>query len=236
MKAIKLLTFSLLIIFYILGACGCMNNKDYSDKILSELEKKYNITFEIEKLTLEFSGDLGKYYRAVCKESGQDKTFVAVYYDDKNELYDEYCGLRLNEDLVDYLISSDLGIEHAVVDIITVKHALTVDDIDRGVEYCLSNEDFDVKVSAYIFLDQSILDNTDIENKLVDKFTELKIYRCNLDVVYMSSDSLALAKNEYKDVYKLDYNLEKDTRIIEYRRYNISADFGTELTEIVKGE
>ncbi len=213
-----------------------MNQKDYSDEIVNELEKKYNKTFEIEQLTLEFSGDSGKYYRAVCKDADIGKSFVAKYYYEEKELFDEYCALLLNEAFVDYLISSDLDIKHAVVDIITVKHILSVDDVNKGVEYCLSNEDFDVKVSAYIFLDQSSATSAEIESKIVDKLSEQEIYRCSLDVIYMSSDSLNFAKDEYTDVYMLDDSLEKDVRVKAYRRYLISKDSGAQLTETVKGE
>lgn len=225
-----------ILIFCVLGVCGCMNNKDYSGEILQELEKKYNKTFEIEQMTLEFSGDSGKYYRAVCKEPNSGKSFVVKYYYDDKELYDEYCTMLLNEKFIDYLVSSDLEIAHAVAEIITVKHVLTVDDVNKGVEYCITNEDFDVKVSAYIFLDQSLAINSEIENKIVNMFVEKGIYRCSLDVVYMSSDSLSSAKAEYSDVYLIDDSLEKDVRVNIYRRYLISKESGAQLTEVVKGE
>ncbi len=236
MNIIKRFLLLLLTLLMLISVCGCMGKTDYANIILNELERKYNKTFEIEQITHEFSGDSGEYYRAVCKDAESGKSFVAKYYADDKELFDEYCALLLNEDLINYLTSSDLGIAHAVVDVITVEHVLTMDDIAKGVEYCLSNEDFDVKVSAYIFLDKSFADNTEIENKIVDKLTKQEIYRCGLDVIYMSGDALDSAKNEYTEVYMLDDSLEKDARIVKYRRYLISKESGALLTETVKGE
>ena len=131
-------------------------------------------------------------------------------------------------------MTSNLGISYAVVNIIPVKHVLSADDVTKGIEYCLSNDEFDVKVSVYVFLNQSLATSMEAENKIIDKLCSLKIYRCNLDVVYMAQNALSLAKGEYTDTYDLDSRLENDARVCEYRRYSISRNSGNQLTKIVK--
>lgn len=231
-----------------------MNHNEYSEKILKELSAKYDKEFEIVQLTYEVSGDGGNFYRAVCKAKDSETTFVACYYlngtqyllssdetiqETKNEpiLVDEYCSLLLNEKFIDYLLSRELGISHAVVDIATVKHALTFEDVSSGVEYCLSNNSFDVKVSAYVFISSDETDDTDFENKIINKFKGLNLYRCNLVIAYVSEGALPTVKDDYvNDIYMIEDKMRNDDRIVLYKRYSISEELGIELKEEIKGE
>ena len=224
------------ILIIAVGVCGCMDHKDYENEILNELERRYNKTFEIQQLTAEFDGNSGKFYRAVCKPADGGNLFVARYSCEKKVLYDEYCDMLLKEDIAQYLVSGDLGISYAVVNVITVGRALKAEDVAKGVEYCLSNDEFDVKVAVYAFLDQSLAADGEAEKKILDKLLSLDIYRCNLDVAYMTSDGLVAAKEEYTDVYRLGDRLEEDGRVSGYKCYIMSRESGIQSTQIVKGE
>lgn len=245
----------LILVLVMIGACGCMNHKDYSDKILEELESRYEKKFEIVQLTYEVSGNAGNYYRAVCKDSETEVEFVACYYLNGSDsllsvgldvtstvkkgepfLVDEYCIALLNEQFAAFLVSEDLNIEYAIADTITVAHSLTIEDLSKGVEFCLSNDEFDIKATIYLFITDDANKNAS-EKAITDRIMELDLYRCNVDVIYVPLEYMDAIEDDYShSLSSIEDKLEDDSRISSYRRYAISRGKGITLTEEVKGE
>lgn len=233
----KILIGIILSIPFILIFLVNMNLKSNYNKFIDKLETTYNKEFEITKLSLGVDQD-GFYYRAICKEKNGDITFLAYYYLSDSSLYDEYNDELLKENTATYLVSSDIGIEYAIVDIIPIHHVLTAEDVTRGVEYCLSNNDFQVKTSIYVFISGNE-PNLNIENKIINKLLEFNPYACNLYVLYVHNYLLDGIKQDYGHsknggLYRLKERLESDGRISDFRYYRITEEDGVSLKEIVK--
>lgn len=230
-----------------------MDHKKYSEIILGELSSKYEKSFEISRLTYEMDGNAGNYYRAICNEEGSDVPFVACYYLNGSEyllseevgdsipesgdqplLVDDYCTALLNEKVAESVLSSRLGISHAIVDVATVNHALDINDISKGVEYCVSNEDFKTKLSAYVFINTKEKNKTAAEDAVIQKLRSMNPYRCNLHIVNIDFES-GIPSKYTQNIYAVEDAVASDEKVISHRRYKISEDAGVTLEEVVKG-
>ncbi len=154
-----------------------MGKEDYSKKILNELSKKYNKEFEIVQMTYEVSGERKSFYRAVCKETGDDRTFVAYYYLGDSErlssdkttdteannresfFVDEYVNLSLNRQYENYFTENYKEVLFAISDIEFYDHILSKDEMKKGLEYCISNEDYNTHSKIYLFINFVIYDS-----------------------------------------------------------------------------
>lgn len=225
-----------------------MNHNENAAKILNELSKKYNRTFEFIQLTYEVDGNNANFYRAVCREQGSELSFVAYYYlngteyllsdtgaeelnfsDGEAILVDEYSNLLLNNMFAQYLIASDPNILFAIAEIGSRDHAFTIDDIEKGLEYCICNGSFDIWIKTYLFV------NSDIENKdmfdanIVTELLKIRAYPQSVDIAYISVDDTEKIKKDYQDdIYMIGDRLEEDERVVRYSWY--LSEKGNEIT------
>ena len=255
MKSVKKITLLLMVGIIMIGACGCMNHQDYSDKILAELKGKYSKDFEIVKLSYEVDGESGNYYRAVCREPDSDNTFVAYYYlngsdyllseeigEDlvisKNEpfLVDTYPKMLLNLRLADYLKDNISGILFVVSDVGAFDHTFTIDDIEKGIQHCVSNTDFNIQSKLYVCASNSIEDKEQFERDLVQRILSMNAYKQSIDVAYIADENIQPVRAEYyDDVYMIENRFSEDERIVRYSWYFAERGKGVVEKQDVKG-
>ena len=255
MKLVQRTVCLILVISIAIGVCGCMNHNEYSDKILSELSTKYNKEFEIVQLTYEVSGNGGNFYRAVCKEAGGTTTFVAYYYLNGSDyllpdeidqeavannsepyLVDEYPNLLLNVKMADYLMQEIPGVLFAMTDIHAFNHTLTLADVEKGLEHCVANGEFDAQAKLYLFVDDSIEDKAQYEKELVQKILALNISEQTIDVAYIAKSNEQAVKDAYQDdIYMIEERLEEDEKVVRYSWYMAERGQGIVEKKDVKG-
>lgn len=238
-----------------IGACGCMNHQDYSDKILAELKSKYSTDFEIVKLSYEVDGENGNYYRAVCKETESDSTFVAYYYlkgsdyllseeigedisiaKDEPFLVDTYPNMLLNRKVAKHLTDNVQGVLFAIADIGAFDYTLTISDVEKGIQHCVANADFNVQSKLYVFASNSIEDKESFEEYLVQMILSMNAYKQSIDVAYIADENVQLEKAEYyDDIYMIEDRFSEDEKIIRYSWYFAERGKGVVEKQDVKG-
>ena len=238
-----------------IGACGCMNHQDHSDKILAELKSKYSTDFEIVKLSYEVDGENGNYYRAVCKETESDSTFVAYYYlkgsdyllseeigedisisKDEPYLVDTYPNMLLNRKVAEHLTESVQGVLFAIADIGAFDYTLTISDVEKGIEHCVANADFNVQSKLYVFASNGIEDKESFEEYLVQMILSMNAYKQSIDVAYIADENVQLVRAEYyDDIYMIEDRFSEDEKIIRYSWYFAERGKGVVEKQDVKG-
>lgn len=192
--------------------CGCGIHKNYSKEILEELSKKYDKDFEIVRLRYEFNGQ-GTYYRAICKEKNDDRTFVAYYSPNEEEpLSDEYGNLYLGDLYSDYILKSDDNILFALADVTFNEKSPTKSDIDKDLEYCLNLDNYEALPKVFIFINNSVADKETFERNFLKQNSSLNIYMQSIYFVYIDENDYQEVKDRYKDAseYLLDDKLQED--------------------------
>lgn len=232
-----------------------MNHQDYSDKILAGLKSKYSTDFEIVKLSYEVDGENGNYYRAVCKEAESDSTFVAYYYlkgSDyllsekigvdisiaKNDpfLVDTYPNMLLNQRVAERLADNAQGVLFAIADIGAFDYTLTISDVEKGIEHCVANPDFNVQSKLYVFASNNIEDKERFEEGLVQLILSMNAYKQSIDVVYIADENVQSVKAEYyDDIYMIEDRFFEDEKIIRYSWYFAERGKGVVEKQDVKG-
>lgn len=255
MKPVKKAVGFILILFMVIGACGCMNHNEYSKQILKELSDKYDRTFEMVKLSYEVSGEKGNYYRAVCKEPNSENTFVAYYYlngseyllseqvgdecnasNDEPLLVDTYPNLLLNLKVAEFLEKDNPDILFAIADIGAFGHAFTLGDVEKGIDYCLSNETFEVQSKLYLFANDNIANKEQFEKDICQKILSMNALNQSIDIAYISENNLQSVKDEYHDdIYRIEDRLEDDENIKRYSWYYAERGQGITEKKEVKG-
>lgn len=218
MKAIKLLTFSLLIIFYILGACGCMNfNDKYNSEIIEYLESKYDNSFTIKKSVLEFNGNDGEYIHAICKSDEYSNAFNVYCYQNS-----DLDGKKITIDDSEYVICDDYAeivfqnsLNSQILQLLgsnffvrcQVKFSdyfISSSEYKKGMLYCVSNEDILSHITVYI-ISSSEIDWGLIENKVESFCEKLSAYRQYLYFATTNnSDFTSIEKNYLKNINVFD--------------------------------
>jgi hypothetical protein len=253
MKTRRLVFIFIILGLIMMGACGCMNHQDYSDKILAELKGKYSKDFEIVKLSYEVDGESGNYYRAVCKEQGDDQTFVAYYYLNGSQyllqqnldvelnkpgqavLVDEYPVLLLNKAYAGFL-EEKTDILFAISDVNFISHILSKEDVDQGLEHCLFNGEYEALAKVYLFVDNSHKDEEKFEAEVVTQLSGNGIFQQSIDVVYISDKDMEAVRSEYQDdTYLIRDKLKEDSRVTRYSWYLAEAGKGIVSKNDVEG-
>lgn len=236
-----------------IGACGCMNHQDHSDKILAELKSKYSTDFEIVKLSYEVDGESGNFYRAVCKEQGDEQTFVAYYYLNGSQyllhqnlgvelnkpesaiLVDEYPVLLLNKAYAGFL-EEKADILFAISDVSFISHNLSKEDVEQGLEYCLFNGKHEALAKVYLFIDENHKNKEKLEAEIITQLSSYGILQQSVDMVYISDKDMEVVKSEYQDdTYLIRDRLKEDSRITRYSWYLTEAGKGIVAKNDVKG-
>ncbi len=249
----KRISLLLVAIIIMIGACGCMNHQDYADKILAELENKYNKSFEIVKLSYEIDGENGNFYRAVCREQGGNTTFVAFYYlkgsdyllsDELEEdfstadepiLIDSYSNSLLNKAYVSFL-EENADILFAISDVNFISHSLSKEDVDQGLAYCLFDGRFEAISKVYLFADQAREDKEQFESELLQWLSDYKILQQSIDIAYIPAKDIEAVRDEYQDdTYLIREKLKNDSRVSRYSWYLTEAGNGIVSKNDVKG-
>lgn len=231
-----------------------MNHEEYSKKILDELNSRYNKDFEIVKLTYEVDGENGNYYRAVCKEKDGHNTFIAYYYLNGSEyllsenvddeikvlkgeplLIDTYPNLLLNLKVAEYL-ANNRGVLFAVVDVGAFDHTFSLNDVEKGIDYCLSNENFDVQSKVYLFASNSVEKKEQFEKEITQAILSMNAYKQSIDIAYIADKDLQAIKSKYyDDIYMIEDRLAEDEKIIRYSWYFSERGKGIVEKKDVKG-
>lgn len=255
MKTRRLVSIFIILGLLMIGVCGCMNHQDYSDKILAELKGRYGKDFEIVKLSYEVDGENGNYYRAVCKETEGDSSFVAYYYlkgsdyllseeigedisvaKDEPFLVDTYPNMLLNRSVAEQLTDNVQGILFAIADIGAFDYTLTISDIEKGIAHCVANADFNVQSKLYVFASNSIEDKERFEEDLVQLILSMNAYKQSVDVVYIADENVQSVKAEYyDDIYMIEDRFSEDEKIIRYSWYFAERGKGVVEKQDVKG-
>ncbi len=256
MNMIKKALCLFLITLLAIGACGCMNHEEYSKKILNELNNRYDKEFEIVKLTYEVSGNAGNFYRAVCKEKGSEKTFVSYYYlngsdyllsesksiseeksGDKPLLVDEYVNFCLAEMYSDYISELDSSILFVTAEVSFNENSPSYADLEKGLEYCLSANNFKTLVKVYVFVKSDISEKTLFENELINSASNFNVYQQSLDFAYINENSSQDLRDKYlDDTYMIRDRIKSDDSVIRYIWFLMESEKGITNQKVVKGE
>ncbi len=256
MKIVRSMILLLLAGMIMMGACGCMNHQGYAEEILEKLESKYDRDFEIVKLSYEVDGEHGNYYRAVCKEPERENTFVVYYYlngfdyllpdvvgdimgisKEEPSLSDSYPNVLLNLKIEEYFTDNVPGVLFAMSDAGVSGYKLTIDDVEKGIEHCLSNRDFDAQSTLYLFLSDSIENKEQFESDLVQKILSMDVYKQSISVAYIADEYIEAAKAEYyDDTYRIEGRLREDICVTRYSYYLAYRGQGIISKRNVKGE
>lgn len=162
MKNIRLFVFILSLVLIALGVCGCTSNdKNYNSTILKYLSNKYDTEFQITKSGMEFNGNDGNYFHAICTSSDYSDEFSVYCYPERESVREK---VIIN------------NIEHAIYDnyaeVVFSKQLeeQITNQIDKGLflrcqvsfpNYYLTDEEYNAGLKA-CFEDSSILSNVAI--------------------------------------------------------------------------
>lgn len=150
-----------------LGVCGCMDKgKDYKKVTDAYLKEKYAEEFEMVKLSREFSGDVGTYIRAVYLSKRYDEKFTVYCYQatsrdedtvvmdgEKYKVSDNYAEVLFQNEYAERLKEQISDATIVKCRIIFDNYSLSKEDVDKGLEYCLNNEQFDSHAKIYVIAD-----------------------------------------------------------------------------------
>ena len=232
-----------------------MNHQEYIKKILDELGRKYEKEFEVVQATYEVSGNGGNFYRAVCAEKESGVRFASWCYlngsdyqlpEEAETLFrkangeptvlDEYCVALLNKQFAAELMAADMKIKFAIADTKTASCSLTIEDLSRGVQYCLSNDALQTKATVYLFITEET-NRSELREAIIQHMTQLNLSRCNVDIAFVSDDDLNAVINDYAVLpLFIDSMLANDPRVSAYTQYAISREKGVTYSNAVKGD
>ena len=170
----------LLVIFLVIGVCGCMSSKlnlnEYKNAILSFLQEKYDSDFLIKNIYQEFDGNSGMVVRAVCSNVDSSDEFTVFCYLDST-VGSDVCEIDGNEHSIseDYTaVIFQKEILSMLNDVSTSRTLLkcnldflgrnpTTDEFQTGLLSCLQNEELNACVKFYI-----LSDDNDISKEMRD--------------------------------------------------------------------
>jgi len=162
------ITFAALILV-MLGASGCMSD-NYTKYFEEYIANEYGQSTEIVQLTEEFSGDKGKFARAVCKAEGFEEKFVVYFYEKEFDNFEKvklgdiefsvhstYTELLVQKEYAEYLRSvlpeaADIKCRVSYDDYYNIP---TKEDVAKGIDHSLG-EEYRSYVELYIIADKQL--------------------------------------------------------------------------------
>ncbi len=215
---------SILVILLILLGYGVFrlsvshNAETIEEEIISELSQRYDKDFEIIRLRHEFNGQ-DTYYRAICKEKNDSRTFT-VYYnpDEENSLIDEYINMAISDSYSTYIAESNDDILFALVETNFSGERPTSACLEEGVKYCLDLNNYTASTKNYIFIKNDVADKENFEKSLIEYSLDSNIYNQAVYFIYIDEADYQEIKDKYNDVYILSVDsgvppLKEDDKI-----------------------
>ena len=245
----------LFLLIFILGVSGCMNNEpngtvglpqtgsDFSkldlnqveQVILGYLNEKYDESFEMDKLVLEFGGQ-DVHYRAVF-HSAQRPDLGVLYGRAEGEgasvqidgvtcfLEDDYANVILQCQYADAL-QAELGQGVFVkCQLKTPEHMLSDMEFAAGLEACLENPELLPHLFVYVFTDKPGPD-PDLKLQAEQYLSRLNVYRQYLYVVHQTdAEPHSWATRYYDNVSDFEGYLlyRSDAQVVDYTSFEMDS-------------
>lgn len=236
MKKIIILFLSLIIM---LGANGCMSSKNdlnsIKNSISSYLNEKYNCKFEIVKITEEFSGNRGFFYRLVCKsDKYSDLCIVYCHTDEGNNgtpliigskeylVTDNYANIVFQSEytsLLQDILGDDVLIKCQLK---TPNYILSDSEFASGLKNCLENPEVPACMYTFIFADNEKVE-TNLKSSTEFFLEQYNMYKQYLYVCYQNDINFETWNTLYYDNYSefIAYLLYKsDIDRVEYSSFD----------------
>lgn len=249
----------LLIISFVLGVSGCMNNEivqaekamelpQISEQdILSYLSDKYSKTFEITQLSQEFNGNNGVYYRAVFTGTDNpEKGVLYCYADGYGEgdkvnfggkqvlVTDNYANILLQTEYAAAL-QTELGDQVLVkCRLETPNCTISNADLAAGLKACLENAELNPYLHIFVFAD-SESKSTGLKEAAEAFLGKYNVYNQYLYIGYQDQINLSLWNTLYLENYSgFEYYLVDDSDMDYVVFSAFSLDNGMTESSVLK--